>query len=158
MGNVVLEVDSSARPEGGKFAKCALMQTGPSATLRASSLRAPSSAPVAGSNRTSPLFVVASALNGHRGQIKAEMRITANHSQDLETSLSTCTEPCLQGYIATLENQLLGRLPQTKPNPRWIGCADRFLGLSGQAAVSLNTAKDRPSMRCAGGVPWRSIG
>ena len=158
MGNVVSEVDTCARPKGGIFAKCALMQTWPLATLRASSLRAPGSAPVAGNNRTTSPFVVASALRGHRGRIKAEMRITANHSQDLETSLSTCTEPCLQGSIATLENQLLGRLPQTKPYPRRIRSADRFPGLSGQTAVSLNTAKERPSMRYAGGVPWRNIG
>jgi hypothetical protein len=158
MGNVVSEVDDSTRPKGEIFAKCALMQTWPAATLRASSLRASGSVPMTGNNHTTSPFIVASALIGHRGQVKAEMRITANHSQDLETSLSTCTEPCLQGSIATLENQLLGRLPQTKPNPRRIGCADRFPALSGQTAVRLNTAKERPSMRCAGGVPWRSIG
>ena len=144
-----VEVDSF---EFWILAKCALMQTWPMATLRASSLRAPGSAPVAGNNRTATLFVVASALSGHRGQAKADMRIPANHSQDLESALSTCTEPCLQGSIATLENQLLGHLPQTKPYPRRIRSADRFPGLSGQSGGRLSTAKERPSMRCAGGV------
>lgn len=144
--------DIGATSDQGTFAKCALMQTWPLATLRASSLRASGPVPITGNNRTTSLFVVASASSGHRCQIKAEMRITANHSQDLETSLSTCTEPWLQGSIATLENQLLGRLPQTKPHPRRIRCADRFLGLSGQSVARLNTAKERPSMRYAGGV------
>ncbi len=134
------------------FAKCALMQTWPLATLRASSLRAPGSAPVAGNNRATSLLVVASAFGGHRGQAKADMRIPANHSQDLESALSTCTEPWLQGSIATLENQLVGFLPHTKPNRRPVRCADRFPGLSGQSAVRLITAKERPSIRCAGGV------
>ena len=147
-----MTIDLGANFEFWIFAKCALMQTWPIATLRASSLRASGPVPMTGNNRTTSLFVGASASSGHRGQIKAEMRITANHSQDLETSLSTCTEPCLQGSIATLENQLLGRLPQTKPHPRRIRCADRFLGLSGQSGGRLSTAKERPSMRCAGGV------
>lgn len=84
------------------------------------------------------------------------MRVAANHKQDLETSLSTCTEPWLQGSIATLENQLVGLLPHTKPNPARFGCRDRFPVQSGQIAVNLITAKDRPLMRAAGGVPWRS--
>lgn len=136
----------------GLFANCALMQTWPLATLWASSLRAPGSAPVAGKNRATSLLVVASAFGGHRGQAKADMRIPANHSQDLESALSTCTEPWLQGSIATLENQLVGFLPHTKPNRRPVRCADRFPGLSGQSAVRLITAKERPSIPCAGGV------
>lgn len=133
------------------FAKCALMQTWPAATLRASSLRASGSVPTTGNNGTSAICFVTSFSSAHGGQSPNEMRFTANHSQGLETSLSTCTEPWLQGSIATLENQLLGCLPQTKPSPRRIGCADRFPVLSGQSATRLSTAKDRPLMRCAGG-------
>ncbi len=144
-----VEVDSF---EFWILAKCALMQTWPMATLRASSLRAPGSAPVAGNTSEVKAQCVASALSGHRGQAKADMRIPANHSQDLESALSTCTEPWLQGSIATLENQLVGFLPHTKPNRRPVRCANRFPGLSGQSAVRLITAKERPSMRCAGGV------
>ena len=147
-----MTVGDSESLEVQVFAKCALMQTWPSATLRASSLRAPGSAPVAGNTSEAEAQCVASALSGHRGQIKAELRITANHSQGLETSLSTCTEPWLQGSIATLENQLVGFLPHTKPNRRPVRCADRFPGLPGQSVVTLITAKERPSMRCAGGV------
>ncbi|MEP0471301.1 MAG: hypothetical protein ABJD51_23845 [Roseobacter sp.] len=122
------------------------------ATLRASSLRASGSVPMTGNNRTSAICFVASFNSAHKGQSPNEMRITANHSQGLETSLSTCTEPWLQGSTATLENQLLGFLPQTKLNRRPVQCADRFPGLSGQPAPRLSRAKDRPLMRCAGGV------
>jgi len=80
------------------------------------------------------------------------MRVAANHKQDLETSHSTCTEPWLQGSIATLENQLVGFLPHTKPNRRPFGCADRFPDLSGQIAANLKPANERHSMRRAGGV------
>ena len=133
------------------FAKCALMQTWPAATLRASSLRASGSVPTTGNNGTSAMRFVASSVSAHEGQSTDDMRITANHSQGLESALSTCTEPWLQGSVATLENQLLGFLPQTKPNPRRIGCANRFPGLSGQPVASLIITKDRPLMRCAGG-------
>lgn len=144
--------DTGVRFEQRVFAKCALRQTRPMATLWVSSLRASGSVPTTGNNGTSAICFVASLVSAHSGRSTNEMRITANHSQGLETSLSTCTEPWLQGSIATLENQLLGFLPQTKPNPRRIGCADRFPDLPGQPDTRLSRAKDRPLMLCAGGV------
>ena len=145
-------VEDSESLEVWIFAKCALTQTWPAATLRASSLRASGSVPTTGNNGTSAICFVASFNYAHEGQSWNEMRITANHSQGLETSLSTCTEPWLQGSIATLENQLLGFLPQTKPHPRRMGCADRFPVLPGQPDTRLSRAKERPLMRCAGGA------
>ena len=139
------------------FAKCALTQTRLIATLQASSLRASGSVPMTDhSKRLRIARMIVAHPAPSRGK-RERLRVAANHKQDLETSLSTCTEPWLQGSIATLENQLLGRLPQTKPNPRQIGCADRFPDLSGQPGGSLTTAKERPSMRVDGGRPWRSI-
>ena len=129
------------------FAKCALMQTCLRHPFGTSSLRASSPVSTTGNNRPTVLSVVASFPSAHEGRSGNDMRVAANHKQGLENDLSTCTEPCLQGSIATLENQLVGLLPHTKPNPRRIGCAARFPGLSGQSVVSLITAKDRPLMR-----------
>lgn len=134
------------------FAKCALIQTWPAATLRASSLCASGSVPMTGNNGASAMSLVASPASSREGNSADEMRVAANHKQGLETSLSTCTEPWLQGSIATLENQLVGFLPHTKPNRRPIVCADRFPDLSGQIAANLKPANERHPMRCAGGV------
>jgi len=140
------------RSKGRSFAKCALMQTWPAATLRASSLRALGSVPMPGNNSQSAISFVASSDSAREGHSSDEMRVAANHKQDLENDLSTCTEPCLQGSIATLENQLVGFLPYTKPNRRPFRCADRFPDLPGQPVTRLSSAKDRPLKRCAGGV------
>jgi len=145
-------VEDSESLEVWIFAKCALMQTWPAATLRASSLRASGSVPTTGDNSASSIGFVTSFVSAHEGRSTNEMRITANHSQGLESALSTCTEPWLQGSITTLENQLLGFLPQTKLNRRPVQCADRFPGLSGQPVARLSSAKERPLMRRAGGV------
>lgn len=147
-----MTADVNENSEEQRFAKCALMQTWLLATLRASSLRAPGSAPVSGNNRPTRLSVVASFPSAYEGRSGNDMRVAANHKQDLENDLSTCTEPCLQGSIATLENQLVGFLPHTKPNRRPVRCADRFPGLSEQSVVRLITAKERLSMRRAGGA------
>ena len=133
------------------FAKCALMQTGLRPPFGASSLRASGPVPMTGNNCACVMSFVASFTSALKGRSANEMRVAANHKQDLETCLSTCTEPCIQGSIATPENQLVGFLPHTKPNRRPVRFADRFPDLSGQTAVSLNTAKDRPLMRSAGG-------
>jgi len=140
------------RLKSGSFAKCALMQTWPMATLRASSLRASGSVPTTGNTGACPMSCVASFVSAHGGRSSNDMRIAANYKQSLESALSTCTEPWLQGSIATLENQLLGFLPQTKPHPRRMGCADRFPVLPGQPDTRLSRAKERPLMRCAGGA------
>ena len=147
MTNGQLNRKVRAGGEFSLFAKCALMQTWPLATLQASSLRASGSVPMTVNSSKSEMLGIVSPASSHKGKSSGDMRVAANHKQDMETSLSTCTEPWLQGSIATLENQLLGLLPQTKPNPRRIGCADLFPGLSGQSAAGLITAKERPLMR-----------
>ncbi len=147
MRSYVLEHSESVKVRSGSFAKCALMQTWPLATLRASSLRASGPVPMTGNNCPTALSVVASFNSAHEGRSSNDMRVAANHKQDLETCLSTCTEPCIQGSIATPENQLAGFLPHTKPNRRPFGYADLFPGLSGQSAARLITAKERPLMR-----------
>ena len=166
MTNSGIKSRGRAEGEAGHIAKCALIQTWPVATLQASSLCARGSAPVAGNNSQSAISFVASFPSAHEGHSRNDMRVAANHKQDLETCLSTCTEPCIQGvYRHPLEIQLMGFHPHTttkafapwnSPNPPRFRCRDRFLGQSGQSDARLSTAKDRPLMRAAGGVPWRS--
>lgn len=148
--------DDGIRLRDRIFAKCALMQTWPTATLRASSLRASGPVPMTGNIDTLSVSHVASPSSAHKGHSSNDMRVAANHKQDLETCLSTCTEPCIQGSIATPENQLVGFLPHTttkafapwnSPNPARFRCRDLFPGQSGQSAAGLISAKDRPLMR-----------
>lgn len=131
----------------GIIAKCALMQTLLSATLRASSLRASRPVTRTVNSNAFAMLRIGSIVTAHKEHVTIDMRITANYSQVMETPLSTCTEPWFQGSIATLENQLVGPLPHTQSNPRRIVCADLILDLSGQLAANLKTVNDCHSMQ-----------
>lgn len=69
------------------------------------------------------------------------MRVAANHKQALETSLSTCTEPWINGFPFK-RNSEPARALKTWANPRRIGCPDRFPDQSGQTLLGLIKPKE----------------